>query len=102
MDAPNMAKGAMDTDEAAPSAGGAAASPVEVASALSEPVAVALSEKGVAVEKPLPVMVLLSLVRPLVSLAEMMLVDPDRALLMVLLAMASLLLRLLLADADSS
>ena len=88
MDAPNMAKGAMDTDEAA--------------SALSEPVAVALLEKGVAVEKPLPVMVLLSLVRPLVSLAEMMLVDPDRALLMVLLAMASLLLRLLLADADSS
>jgi hypothetical protein len=47
-------------------------------------------------------MVLLSLVRPLVSLAEIMLVDPDRALLMVLLAMASLLLRLLLADADSS
>jgi hypothetical protein len=58
-------------------------------------------EKGVAEEKPEPVILLLSLVKPLVSLAEMMLVDPDKALEVVLLA-ASLLLRLLLAEADSS
>jgi hypothetical protein len=58
-------------------------------------------EKGVAEEKPVPVILLLSLVKPLVSLAEMILVDPDKALEVVLLA-ASLLLRLLLAEADSS
>jgi hypothetical protein len=96
----------MSTDDAAPSAGGAAASLVAVASALpeEEAVPVALLEKGVAVVKPEPeaLMVLLSLVRPLVWLAEITLVDPDSALDKVLLMAASLLLRLLLADADSS
>jgi hypothetical protein len=103
MEAPIMAKGAMEMDEAAPPAGGAAASLVWLAWALSEPVPVALLEKGVAEEKPEPVMVLLSLVRPLVSLAEMMLVDPDSALEVVLLidSLPPLLL-LLLDDVDSS
>lgn len=104
MDAPTMAKGAMEMDEAAPSAGGAAASPVSVASAPSEPVPVALLEKGVALEKAelvIECMLLLSLVRPLVSLAEMMLVDPDSALDVVLLIDA--LMSLLMLDlADSS
>lgn len=103
MDAPTMAKGAMEMDEAAPSAGGAAASPVSLASAPSEPVAVALLEKGVAEEKAEPVMecmLLLSLVRPLVSLAEMMLVDPDRALEVVLLI--DMLMSLLMLEAVSS
>jgi hypothetical protein len=103
MEAPTMAKGAMEMDEAEPSAGGAAASPVSLASELSEPVPVALLERGVAEEKPEPVMdmLLLSLVRPLVSLAEMMLVDPDRALEVVLL-IDPLLPLLLLDCADSS
>jgi len=103
MDAPTMAKGAMEMDEAAPSAGGAAASPVSLASAPSEPVAVALLEKGVAEEKAEPVMecmLLLSLVRPLVSLAEMMLVDPDSALEVVLLI--DMLMSLLMLEAVSS
>jgi hypothetical protein len=64
---------------------------------------IALLERGVAEEKPEPVMdmLLLSLVRPLVSLAEMMLVDPDRALEVVLL-IDPLLPLLLLDCADSS
>lgn len=97
MDTPNMANGAMDTDEAAPLAGGALAAPVgldvdewrpEVALAPSE----AVLENGDAVEKAvlLPAlavecMLRLSLERPLVDVANKMLVEPDRALEVVLL-----------------
>jgi hypothetical protein len=89
MDAPKRAKGAIEVADAAPFAGGAAAA--EVSLAFDEPdVAVAELEYGVAIEKapelaPLIMLLilLLSLVRPLVSLAEIKLVDPDNAALVV-------------------
>jgi hypothetical protein len=102
MDAPKSAKGAMESEDAAPSAGGAAAGE-DVSLAPSDPdvaaASVALFEYGVADENapllaPLVTLIilLLSLVNPLVSLALIKLVLPLSAADVVELIIASLLL----------
>jgi hypothetical protein len=102
MDAPKSANGAMESVDAAPSAGGAAAGE-DVSLAPSDPdvaaASVALFEYGVALEKapllaPLVTLIilLLSLVNPLVSLALIKLVLPLSAADVVELIIALLLL----------
>jgi hypothetical protein len=95
IDAPKRAKGATESEDAAPSAGGAA--PAEVSLACDAPDEVASSvaefEYGVADEKApllaplvtLWLILLLSLVNPLVSLADIKLVLPLKAALVALL-----------------
>ena len=96
MDTLNTANGAMNTDEAAPLAGGALAAPVGLDVDEWRPeVALAPSEVEKAVLLPalaVECMLRLSLERPLVDVANKMLVEPDRALDVVLLIAELLLL----------